>query len=225
MVIAAYLGEISEHTGKTRTPRRQLRMKAAGAVVSGEAANVLIHNASATGLLIESDISLKIGEMIEIDLPHAGAVWAKVIWRSANLLGCQFDQPISAAALGAAQLQSAVSQDVSINARQQSALQSPDAEPFGIQIKRLRKERALTLSQVAAKLGVSKPTVWAWEQGKARPIDERIEALAEVLEVPSTELMSGPGTPKLLELIARCKIEIASAVGTSPEKIKVMIDL
>ena len=48
-----------------------------------------------------------------------------------------------------------------------------------LRLNHLRRERGMTLAQVASALGVSKPTVWAWEKGKARPLPERIAAIAE----------------------------------------------
>lgn len=61
-------------------------------------------------------------------------------------------------------------------------------ETLGTQIRRLRTERDLTLSQVAKHLGVSKPTVWAWEHDKALPICRRIDKLALILGVKPSEL-------------------------------------
>ncbi len=221
MSFAAHLEETPKPAGKTREPRRTLRLEALGAVASGVAANVLVHNVSATGLLFESELALAEGERIEIDLPHAGATWARVIWTGGRLVGCQFDAPISAAALSAAQLRSPAGQGVEIGPREEPL---PD-ESFGVRLRRLRKEQGLTLAALASQLGVSKPTIWAWEQGKARPVKDRVETLAALLGVPASEVLSGRNTHALRDLLARSREQIASAYGTSPDKVRIMIEL
>jgi transcriptional regulator with XRE-family HTH domain len=99
------------------------------------------------------------------------------------------------------------------------------AESFGARLQRLRKEQGLTLAQVAARLGVSKPTVWAWEQGKAKPVESRIERLAAVYGLQTSDLVHSRISPALSELIARSKEQIADVVGTTTDKIRIMIDL
>jgi transcriptional regulator with XRE-family HTH domain len=221
MVIAGHFEESPKSAGRPRDPRRRLRLEARGVTASGGKADVLVHNVSATGLLLESQVALAVGETIEIDLPHAGATPASVVWTSENLFGCQFAAPISAAALSAAQLRSPGGQ---LGALAVAGGSRPD-ESFGIRLRRLRKERALTLGQIAARLGVSKPTVWAWEHGKARPVDTRMEALAQALGVSEIELLPAGDTSGLQDLLVRSREEIARAVGTSPDKIRIMIEL
>jgi transcriptional regulator with XRE-family HTH domain len=221
MAIAAHLDEPPGVAVKTRRVRRKLWLETRGALASGHTTDVLIHNVSATGLLLESPDQLAAGEKIEIDLPHTGATVATVIWTSGQLFGCQFEGPLTDAALSAAQLRSAVGQDVDLG------LTNPPGfkESFGVRLQRLRKERGLTLSQVAAKIGVSKPTVWAWEQGKARPIESRIEALAGALGVTRSELLATGKDASLNELLEKTREKIASAFGTDREKVRIMIDL
>lgn len=221
MAIAAHFDDISKPAGTPREPRRKLLFEAQGSLGSGSTASVLIHNVSASGLLIECQTPLELGEKIEIDMPHAGETRAKVIWTSGNLFGCQFDTPISPATLSAAQLRGAVNQNMETHAPKRLW---PD-ESFGVRLHRLRTDRGLTLSQLAGQLGVSKPTVWAWEQGKARPIDSRIEALAQALGVTSADLLPGRETPAVRELVAKTREQIAVAFGLSPDKVRIVIDL
>ena len=230
MAIAAHLDEApspaTTPAGQVRDPRRILHLEAEGALPSGARTNVRVHNVSTTGLLLESTIRLAIGERIEIDLPHAAATWARVIWTSDDLSGCQFEEPITPAVLSAAQLRSAPEEPLDLPERH--AVPAADAVPgesFGTRLQRLRKERGLTLAQVATRLGVSKPTVWAWEQGKAKPVETRIEALAAVYGAHASDLVQSRISPALFELIARSKEQIAEVVGTSPDKIRIMIDL
>ena len=226
MAIAAHLQESRKQTGKLREPRRTLRLEVQGALPSGDPTNVLVHNVSATGLLLESASALAVGETIGIDLPHAGVIRAAVIWASGSLFGCQFDVPISPAALSAAQLRSAAepSSDKGLGTLAGGEMLDP-GESFGARLQRLRKARGLTMAKIAAQLDVSKPTVWAWEHGKARPVESRIERLAHVLGVPSSQLVPGRDSPALQELLATSRERIAGAVGTSPDKVRIMIEL
>jgi transcriptional regulator with XRE-family HTH domain len=228
MVIAAHFdvppGE-GDQSGQARAPRRMLRLEARGLTAGGDPATVLVHNISADGLLLESETSLASGERIDIDLPHAGTTSARVIWASGSFFGCQFDAPISPAALSAAQLRSEAPGE---NPRETETSASPvpfAEQSFGSRLQRLRKERGLTLSQLAGQLGVSKPTVWAWEQGKARPVEGRMEALAQALGVPEWEMLMGRSSPVLPDLITRAKEQIASALGVPPDKVRIVVDL
>lgn len=221
MVIAAHFEESSQQAGKARDPRRMLRLEALGLTAGGDSARVLVHNISANGLLLESEVSLEPGERIDIDLPHAGPTSARIMWTSGSFFGCQFDAPISSAALSAAQLRSDVPDAADTAARQASLA----GESFGVRLQRRRKARGLTLSQLAEQLGVSKPTVWAWEQGKARPVERRLEALAEALDVPAWEMHLGRSTPVLPDLITRAKEQIAGAIGVAPDKVRIVVDL
>jgi len=118
MAIAALLDEVSNAGGQRRQPRRQLRLATPGQTASGGSTDVLIHNVSANGLLLECTIELAVGERIEIDLPYARTTGASVIWSSGVLYGCQFDIPISLATLSAAQLRGTVHRTADAEAAQ-----------------------------------------------------------------------------------------------------------
>lgn len=220
MAIAAHFEQSQQ---SDRTPRRTLRLEALGATAAGGAARVLIHNLSTTGLLLKCPLSLAEGEDIQVDLPHAGMTSARVVWASGDMFGCRFDAPISAAALSAAQLRSPA------GAEDLEPVPVPllvSEEAFGVRLHRLRKERGLTLSQIGDALGVSKPTVWAWENGRAHPVDTRMDLLAEVLGVSGATLRGGNEVSDALNaLIVSCRRQIAAAVGTSIDNIRIMIEL
>jgi hypothetical protein len=91
--------------GDGRTaPRRKLNLAVQGTTALGIPANVLIHNLSTTGLLIETAADLSLGEVFEVEIPHAGATPTIVIWRSDRLFGCEFATPVGNAAISAALL-------------------------------------------------------------------------------------------------------------------------
>ena len=98
------LAHFEERTGedRRRTSRRALKLG-----IGGGAGPVTVHDLSATGVLLETSVSMLVGADFELELPHAGIVEAVVVWNSGEYYGCQFTQPISPAALSAALLQSA----------------------------------------------------------------------------------------------------------------------
>ena len=169
-----------------------------------------------TGLLIESTVALAEAERIEIGLPQIGSATAHVVWTSENFYGCRFDAPVPASALSALELSA------------QSAPVPAPGEPgdtLPVRIARLRKQQGLTLEALAALVNVSKPTVWAWEQGKARPTPERITALAERLGVGEEELRTGRDGDALAEALSQARRMVAKAYGVDPARVKVSIEL
>jgi transcriptional regulator with XRE-family HTH domain len=210
--------------GEPRAPRRRLQLTISGELASGEATSVVVRNISATGLLLESPVALAAGETITIELPEAGVIQARIVWNSGDLFGCQFAMPISAAALSAAMLRGTPAAETDSEADFSPRRDAHPNPAFGIRLQRLRKERGLSQAQVAASLGVSKPTVWAWEHGKARPVGSRMAGLAETLGVDEIELTPDAAGSVLDEIVAKSREQIAAAIGTTPEKVRISIE-
>lgn len=221
MAMTVYLNDVPRSAGKGRASRRQLRLPLHGSKATGAEIEALVHNISATGMLVESGAALEIGEVIEVNLPHSGKTATKVIWTSGQLAGCQFEMPISPATLSAAQLRSVVGPD----AHTAEDLPAPATESFGVRLQRLRTAKELTQGQLAARLGVSEPSISAWELDKARPKAGRIEALSEALGVEISELLGFDDTENLNDLVAKAKAQIAKAAGVDPDKIKFTIEI
>lgn len=226
MAIQAHIDEPATGQSQRTGTRRALRLKTSGMLHGGQAANVTVHNISVSGLLLETEVDLVSGERLTLDLPEAGAVEAAVVWRSEQLYGCAFAAPLGAAALAAAQLQGLPVSEASPVAPSAPAAKAGSGETLGVRINRLRREAGLTLADVANRLGVSKPTVWAWEKGKARPLPERIPAIAEALGAAPEDLaeITGAGS-HLATLLDDCRTRIAEACGTSPAAVRIMIEL
>ena len=99
--------DVGPEAGERRSSsRRKLRLDAEGASASALQTQVIIHDLSEDGLLVESPIGLEQGETIEVVIPEAGTAQAKVAWSSARFFGCRFSNPISTAAVSAALLRS-----------------------------------------------------------------------------------------------------------------------
>ncbi len=216
MPIPAHFEDLPVDPRHPRAARRQLRLESEGFTASGQTARVLIHNVSATGLLLESADILAEDEQLEIALPQVGSAAAHIVWTSENFYGCRFDTPLPASALGALELHS-----------QMTAAPAPvePGDTLPVRIARLRKEQGLTLEALAALVNVSKPTVWAWEQGKARPTPERITALAERLGVAEEELRTGRDGDALAKALSQARNVVAKAFGVDPARVKVSIEL
>lgn len=105
----AILAELhpQRRTGERRVAlRRTLQLTVRGETPSGDSAQVLIHDISVTGLLLETSADLLIGETLEVDVPEGGPTSAIVMWHSGRFFGCQFHGQISPAAVSAAVLRS-----------------------------------------------------------------------------------------------------------------------
>ncbi|MEP0392410.1 MAG: helix-turn-helix domain-containing protein [Erythrobacter sp.] len=234
MALKAHLETVERADGITpdgrRHPRRALKFQTQAVADGGPPANVTIHNLSAAGLLIETDLELVPGERLAIGLPDVGPVGAEIVWVSEKLYGCAFEQALGEAALAATELRS---EPLGARPMPSASPQTPTPSfgryskgaEFGVQLNRLRRERSLTLEQVANALGVSKPTVWAWEKGKAKPLPERIAGIAEVLGVSEAELSGSGAQSKGENLVADCRLSIASEYAVDPACVHIMIEI
>jgi DNA-binding XRE family transcriptional regulator len=218
MPIPAHFEDLPVDPLRPRAARRRLRLESEGATASGEPARVLIHNISTTGLLIESAAILAEGERIELTLPEVGTVSAHIVWMSESFYGCRFETPLPTSALGTLELYARV-------IAPPAPMRAEASDTLPVRIARLRKEQGLTLEALAALVNVSKPTVWAWEQGKSRPTPERIAALARFLGVAEDELLSGRDGNALALALGQARAMVAEAFGVDPARVKVSIEL
>ena len=101
MSMLAYFEDFEPKDDRRRYVRRALRL---GSGANGEP--VTIHDLSLAGALLETSVPMLVGAIFEVELPHAGSVEATVVWNSGEFYGCQFELPISPAALSSALLQS-----------------------------------------------------------------------------------------------------------------------
>ncbi|UUR07715.1 PilZ domain-containing protein [Sphingomonas glaciei] len=105
MSIAVQAASPLDAANRRYTSRRALRL---GAVLSDSGIEVVIHDLSPTGLLIETTQALCSGETLFVDLPERGPTAASVVWSSGNFHGCAFELSIPAAVISAALLKSPV---------------------------------------------------------------------------------------------------------------------
>lgn len=217
MAVAAHFEPTKPESAKNRAQRRRLLLETAGESGAGEFGEVTLHNVSASGLLLETAVALAPDEMIEVDLPEAGVQAARVVWSDGTFHGCRFDNPISAAALSAIELRAMPSGP--------TPLAGDESETFAARLHRLRKERGLTLAAIADQLGVSKPTVWAWEQGRAKPTPGHMTALARTFGLDQAELAGSSGSAQLRAVIAQARQQIAEVMQIDITKVRIMLEL
>lgn len=211
-----------------RAERRELLLQTAGDL-GGAATNVTVHNISETGLLIETMQELAVGETFRIALPEAGSVAAEVVWTSGTLHGCRFAAPIGRAVLSAAQLRSVVAPTARAITESPEPPQPVAGATLGQRIAAARQARRMSLAQVAEALGVSRPTVWAWEHDRARPAGSRMAALATVLGVDPDALEKTAGaaavSDDLARLIDQFRQRIAASARVNPQQVRILIEL
>lgn len=226
-------------------PRHRLYLAVTAAKPAGQSIQVLIHNISETGLLLETGVGLEIGEKIGIHLPHQTETTALILWSSGTLFGCEFAAPLNRSVLSAAQLQS-----VPAHADRFDGLPAGDreteepvgmattSETFGARLRRLRLARSFTLTGLAAAVGVSKPTVWKWENDEVRPRQRSLDKLRVALALSEQELLTGKQERKeqdavapiesmsrfsFAESIRECKERIAQLAGTQAENVTITL--
>ena len=77
-----------------------------------QSGTVTVYDISNTGLLIETNSILSIGEMIEVQLPLVGFRTAEIIWTSGHLVGCKFADALTQGVVSAARLGGSFSRDI-----------------------------------------------------------------------------------------------------------------
>ena len=228
MAVKAQINQPSNKEGEREIRRLSLRLETSSLLPEGRQGNVTIHNISSTGLLIETEVELAAGEILSLALPETGTVEARVAWSSGQLHGCAFAEALGKGAISAALLQGLpVAQDKESGwIEDRASLMISDGCELGRRLNRARREAGLTLDDVAARLGVSKPTVWAWEKGKAKPRPERMNAIADVLRMPLAELSVNVRTPEEVEvLVEDCRSRIADAYSIRLAAVRIMIEI
>lgn len=105
MSVLAKLEPRDQSGNRRSAARRKLTL---GSMLATSGAEVVIHDLSVTGLLIETSGELGTGETLLIDIPERGPTAATVMWNSGRFFGCAFGRRIPLAAVSAALLRNPV---------------------------------------------------------------------------------------------------------------------
>jgi hypothetical protein len=106
MAALAHLESDLPTVSRRRNRRQEMRLAIGGVKRDGNAIEVTVHDLSVTGLLIESDAALILGDIIYLDVPEAGRIPTEVMWQSGRFCGCQFRREVTNASISAALLKS-----------------------------------------------------------------------------------------------------------------------
>ncbi|WP_340265957.1 helix-turn-helix domain-containing protein [Sphingobium mellinum] len=232
--------EQQPHSDDRRDDARwRIRLEVSGSL-GDDQANVVIHDISTAGMLIETNCDLAVGQSIAVALPQADAVAARIVWRNEPLFGCRFDQPLPQAAVSAVRLRSPIA-DAPASAQPTALAGTPEKapEPLSERLRRLRRERGMTRTALSDRTGISKTTLWAWETGKSMPRHTNILVLSKIFGLTDQQLLMGEdrapahlhpdtgpesGARTLSTLVDQAKDAIARAAGTDRSNVHIRID-
>lgn len=98
-------------------------------------------------------------------------------------------------------------------------------DSLGNRIRRARLAKFMSLELLADKLGVSKVTIWNWENNRTIPRYPRYEELSAALGVSLEFLVAGGESPgqNVSDLIFKCQCQIADAVGVQPHHVEIKV--
>lgn len=234
MAITAIVEQPPVSDDKRRAVRWRMRLELPGSLDEGHA-NVIIHDLSTAGMLMETTSRLEVGQSITVALPEAENATARIVWQDDHLFGCRFDQPLPQVAISAAKLRNPASAPA---AGIPTALADrPDKAPLSDRLIRLRQERGMSRAALSARTGFSKPSIWAWETGRTVPRRSNLLALAEALGLSVEQILKGDDRPtaqqqpatdrgadKLHAAIDVAKRQIASIAGVPEAKVHISIE-
>lgn len=217
-------------------PTRKLSLDGACPSFKGGNEPVYVSNLSTTGMLIETAAPLSVGEPLQVLLPEGDTRLVTVVWANESIFACEFARALTIATIRRIQLQSPPERRID----DENEIPRGDGklrENLGERIRRLRRERRLTMVHLASRIGVSRPTLWKWEKGSVFPRQDMVCAIARALGVTEKELIYGserqlnqredlsiPVLDAAEKKIATKKSEIASIMGVSPSRIKILIE-
>ena len=98
------LSEGTEFADRAST-RRKIRLRTTTNLRSGADHDVLVHDISAGGMLIETEADVLMnGDCFEVSLPETDRVNAEVVWQSGQFSGCKFVDSLTTGVVSAALL-------------------------------------------------------------------------------------------------------------------------
>lgn len=222
-------------------PRHLLRLT--GTLVSLESASggmpgeAVIRNISPTGVLLETEHPVAMGQTIHIELGAAGRQEAQVRWVDGKLLGCQFPQPLAKSRVSAALLQGDHHPQGQASAAESDSpplARSSQRRDFGLAIAWARKTKGVTQAELAQAIGVSTTSICKWEKGHAQPRAGALARLQDYLQLAGTSAgkvslarASSPDAPEqgIPLIISEYRARLAEHLGVEVEAIEIQITI
>lgn len=168
--------------------------------------------------IAEGSLPLSSDENVFVKLFGSKPQPAKVSWISNNRYFFEFSKPISKESVTG--LKSLSSQNSSLPTTKPMPSQS-----LGASLRRVRESRGVSQKTLAAKIGVSIPTISMWESDHRRPSIERLAKIGEILNASAEEFLAGVGTNELNELLAQTREQISKFLGVTSDKVRIFIEI
>lgn len=109
---------VTESAGpERRINRRHVLLIEVAISVAEQGSDASVHDLSTTGLRIETDDPLEVGEQLTIELLGETTVEATVVWNSDRSYGCRFVSPVPQGVIGAIVLQAPIDMPSSMPTR------------------------------------------------------------------------------------------------------------
>lgn len=196
--------------------RHRLSLEAQVYETGAGARAATIANISETGCLVElqdagvarTEVSI---EIIGLDIPP---VDARVTWHGDAAFGCVFDEPLGAATVSAARLRG--------DPPSERTSQRTD---WAERLVAARKRLAISASAMARELGISRPTLWAWETGRSAPSVENAGRVEDWLSQAEPPLPAGNKAGELGSRVDALRAQVADVLGVEPGDIDISLRL
>jgi transcriptional regulator with XRE-family HTH domain len=160
--------------------------KVNGDTAGDDLSGVRVHCRLGGAVIVESEVPFAVGDIVAISLAGEEIV-AQVVWSKGTIYAFEVLPPAAHRPAGETR---AIGPFAGVRSEAATSAAATRRIAFGINLARLRHHNGLTLGDVARAVKVSKPTVWAWENGKAFPKQERLHLIAQALGVPVASLES-----------------------------------
>ena len=183
---------------------------------------VLLHELTASGVLIESEHRFFVDQIIEL-ISEPKARWrGRIVWAGDSLYECRFNTEIEANALAVL-----LANDRSRNDLREALANAHAEESLGARLQRLRIRRGLTQFELAEMLGVSPVAVSYWESDRSTPRRHRTKEISKILGVAEEELSIAPEHQDevLSDAITASKSRIARILDIDPSKIRISFEM
>ena len=139
---------------------------------------------------------------------------ARVTWQGDRAVGCVFVKPLSAAVVSAARLRGDL-----------PAGRSSEPGDWGDRILAARKRLAISASATARELGISRPTLWAWETGRSAPSEENASRVEDWLSQAESSPPAGRKSDDFGSRVEALRAEVANVLGVDPGDIDISLKL
>lgn len=239
--MAGLPGQPSTIGDKRKASARRQVLRLAGSLINlesalgGPSAMATIMNISPTGVLVETDLSAHVDQLLRVDLGAAGRHEAIVRWVDGRLLGCEFPKTLSRSHISAALLQGEHHGQALAGKKENlpaPLLPTTTQRDFGLAIAWARNAKGVNQAELARAVGVSTTTICKWERGHSMPRAGALARLQEFLQdaetsgaQPTRVQAKTPRTASadIHDIVSECRARLSDYLGLNLEAVDVQI--